>query len=151
MNRPTRDQAARQARRDRNPRRPTWPFPTDRTALDRARRLAQAALAVAETTNPTAAAQIREHARMYGETWLTSTPDRVAGTRRLTADEAAAIVGRRPKTIYSWTNRGVVWAGARHHLTRHPDGYDEAELLAFDAAMRGNHPNTPSPERHPNP
>lgn len=139
----TREQAIRQARQDRTPRgRRPWPFPEDRNALDRARRLAHGLHDALEKADPAAAATIREQAHRYGETWLRpSRPDHTAG-RRLTADEAAEIAGVRPKTIRSWTSRGLRWGGEQHYLIRHPDGYDEAELLAFDAARRGAYPTT---------
>lgn len=136
----------RDQRRDRFQRRNGWPFPEDRTALDRARRLAHVALLAAESPDPkTAAAEVRRHARMYGEHWLASVPETGDGARLLTAREAGIVVGRSHKTIYSWTTRGAVWPdGERHHLARHPGGYDERELLTFDAAMRGSHPTETS-------
>lgn len=46
--------------------------------------------------------------------------------RRLTAAEAARFVGITRTSLHRWVRQG--------RITRHPDGYDIAELLAAEAA-----------------
>lgn len=45
---------------------------------------------------------------------------------RLRAADAARLVGIRPRTLHRWAREGRV--------TRHPDGFDVADLLRAEAA-----------------
>lgn len=128
--RPTRDQRTAQRRRHDQPRSRSWPFPDDRP-VDRARTLANALLEQLAEAAPGAAAEFRSRAHHLGETWIGAAPDATAGDW-LTRDEVAALAAVDPKTVSAWTHRGTR-AG---HLTRHPQGYHEREVVDFLAALR---------------
>ena len=135
--RPTRDQRTRQDRHDaRTARRgaTAWPIPTDRP-IDRARTLANALLEALDTADPAAADRIRDQAHQYGETWLGATAQQVAG-EWLTRHDVARLAGVEPQTVSLWTTRGT----SVGHLTRHPDGYAEREVVDYLAALRGTAP-----------
>lgn len=136
--RPTRDQAARQARRDSHPTRKPWPVLTDRTAIHRARTTARLLHDACFSPDPRAAAEaITKAVRTAGETWLTPIPDLTPDDRLLTEREAAQLVCVAGVTVRAWHNRGVLIDGKRTFLRRVPGGYLEADVLAYDAAMRG--------------
>lgn len=119
------------ARRLPEPERRPWPVPGD-TSTDRARQIARSLLAALRKLDPAEADRHVTFAVMFGETWLAPTPDLAAGERRLTDAEAATVAGRHPVTIRRWVSEGT----SAGRLRRHPDGIDEAELLAFIAATR---------------
>lgn len=112
-------------------RRLPWPNPRD-TALDRARAIARSLLAALEKADAPAAARHVALAGQFGEAWLAPLRDTSPDERRLTTAEAAALVGRHEVTIRKWISQGT----RNGHLTRHPDGIDERELLDLVAAMK---------------
>lgn len=138
--RPTRDQQARQRRRDAQQRRGrgAWPFPND-TPADRARTIANQLLADLAESDPAAAEKRRTQVHALGETWLGAAPAQTAG-EWLTREEVAELAGVGVRAVSNWTHRG----SRGRHLTRHPQGYSEREVHDFLAALRD--PQTDTPE-----
>lgn len=144
--RQTRDEAIRDQRRTAAARagKPgRWPIPTD-TSTDRARTLASALYAALVAANPEAAAEIKDRAHGFGETWLGPQGTAAEGPW-LTREEVAALAGVRPTSVSNWTSRGTPYG----QLTRHPDGYAEREVLAFLGARRTRTPSgNPQEDTH---
>lgn len=132
--RQTRDEAIRDQRRTAAARagKPgRWPIPTD-TSTDRARTLANALYAALVAADPEAAAEIKDRAHGFGETWLGPQGTAAEGPW-LTREEVARLAKVSPDTVSQWTSR--------RKLTRHPGGYAEREVLDFLAARRTRTPS----------
>lgn len=118
-----------------------WPWPTDTTQLDFARRLLQGYRAALLDVDAESCGKLDEFATAHGHHWVKPMLVTVGDDDLVDAAEAAAIAGVAVQTIRQWAYRKHI---ARHYAVGHPTRYRVGEVLTFADEVRNRRRTNPT-------